>query len=1076
MTNNTVHTVGFRRFTLLLATAFLLSLVSCLSGDIPVDPAPPYPPTPTPPSGDSKVVALRIDQPTMSDTRGVSRPVVDGEQVQFNEGHLFLTTLEGLIVRHFTITPHGTHSHLITEHDIVMRGSISINDLENGKSLVVPGSISHVYVVGNTQLPATAGNINNIVRGGERGLGLVHGTVTGVRRDNIASQWNVWYPIGVNMFASAPLERKSDNVWRPYHDLTLAPTVARFEINRLTGMGLIESFAVSGIFIDRYIPQAHIDGSFFPANVTPTALYSNPANFRRGVGNYITAHQGLHGGGNPIFKGALFTEYAPVPFPSEPRTANGVIASPPGTLVWHYQVFARHYRNDPTAPNVGAGSTPPRIVIRLENVRLQDGIELPGYQWLTVGDFRRTGENTTLLQTGIRASNVYRILDLRFDEKDLQHEPNMGFITAVVDVQLAQWRPGEDWHPSGFRQPYPRSRVLDCDAFYTFHLDVAVCGYCAPYAPPSIRYLWQESDDGVTWRPAVPRDETFNNTSASFSTPRLRANRHYRRQATCNHCERTITTQAAVLSTYCLVPYFVETGHQAIIVWETGLRPMNVEATFGEWTVAFAGGVQPGWLGQLPEGPQPPGTFSVNVTQLNNNPATRSAELVFRSGALEERAIIVQIGTDIFGTAMRDAYVGAFWRHYQRGERLIQIANANNNGWTAITSAYWIQLDRLPSADPNIFTNNPASLSGLANDMAHRLCEYVGMEGGIVSAESGPINFRIGLRSALPSADSPPRYGMVVLQHNNRTETHIIWVRQGERADYIMRPTDIRYGDDNQPRGTAAVRWSPFNLTADNLNAAVGTRANQIAWGGVAGAGRNRSLFVQYPSQGGAFWQWASALSPRMAWSQLGTVPNPNNVWTQSASPATSGWWNALAANHEVCPPGWRRPTDGPTNATAPNATRPNIRTSEARQSLFSRPPLGTQATGANAVYGFYADGFFDRRPRATPPNNGVANSAVAVGTNNIAFRGALVFNLQTQASLFFPASGRRSASAPAQAPQAAGNLAHFVTAGSVQGTVTTGANLNWANSGWLFELSSTGVRPWSCVRACAHSMRCVAE
>jgi hypothetical protein len=68
-----------------------------------------------------------------------------------------------------------------------------------------------------------------------------------------------------------------------------------------------------------------------------------------------------------------------------------------------------------------------------------------------------------------------------------------------------------------------------------------------------------------------------------------------------------------------------------------------------------------------------------------------------------------------------------------------------------------------------------------------------------------------------------------------------------------------------------------------------------------------------------------------------------------------------------------------------------------------------------NTAWGYYADGFFDRRPiENARGGNARPSSAVAVTGNGVAYLGRLFFNPlpaseRYNASLFFPATGYRN-------------------------------------------------------------------
>jgi hypothetical protein len=146
--------------------------------------------------------------------------------------------------------------------------------------------------------------------------------------------------------------------------------------------------------------------------------------------------------------------------------------------------------------------------------------------------------------------------------------------------------------------------------------------------------------------------------------------------------------------------------------------------------------------------------------------------------------------------------------------------------------------------------------------------------------------------------------------------------------------------------------------------------------------------------------------------------------------------------DYEICPKGYtlsygtaanfRRPTDGPTDGTATNVlmnTLAGIQASEFRQSMFQIPQLLSGISTANNVFGYYADGYFDRRVIANAPGNGGAsNSAVSETNNSVAYQGMLIFNPNgnSQASLFFPATGHRIIGPAASALMNAGDRLRY--------------------------------------------------
>ena len=59
-------------------------------------------------------------------------------------------------------------------------------------------------------------------------------------------------------------------------------------------------------------------------------------------------------------------------------------------------------------------------------------------------------------------------------------------------------------------------------------------------------------------------------------------------------------------------------------------------------------------------------------------------------------------------------------------------------------------------------------------------------------------------------------------------------------------------------------------------------------------------------------------------------------------------------------------------------------------------------------LIGFYADGFFDRRPIKMGSADGRYHYCVSSGNAQAAYLGILVYNEANNASVFFPSAGRR--------------------------------------------------------------------
>lgn len=274
-----------------------------------------------------------------------------------------------------------------------------------------------------------------------------------------------------------------------------------------------------------------------------------------------------------------------------------------------------------------------------------------------------------------------------------------------------------------------------------------------------------------------------------------------------------------------------------------------------------------------------------------------------------------------------------------------------------------------------------------------------------------------------------------------------------------------------------------------------------------------------YPTYGG---------SPIWADSAGEAAPEgPSNVSAEWQPHYEPGY----GALFETCPPGYRRPTDGYTDRISFNGIYPNylvtetpsntgqvgnyynpatrlfylpggrrdgraeVAESEWRQSLWVNPGAGETVSGTGSytvsdtdiqvirernapptlrdvdiflLHGFYADGFFDRRPMK------VAGGfvGVAMDTPGAAFRGTVFFNNDTKASTFFPAGGRR-----------------INTNGSLNGVGTTG--FYWSSSSsptgatgsgyhnrnaWGLEINYSGPGHTHSVTAYGYMIRCVKD
>ncbi len=405
--------------------------------------------------------------------------------------------------------------------------------------------------------------------------------------------------------------------------------------------------------------------------------------------------------------------------------------------------------------------------------------------------------------------------------------------------------------------------------------------------------------------------------------------------------------------------------------------------------------------------------------------SVRTGSILITAGLLRKTIGIVQLppATNIVDNVTPTgfmSYVGAFWKASQTGERLIRIGHANDiaesdGAWLAavIEGRDWIVLDTRMTSDPNVgwrtdimpTEDNVENGNDPGFDGRHQIIGDLRHVNGVLDAGDPQIYFRIGLNGPHKvTAEKPVRYGIILLAYNNYTKLQRIWVRQGESADYLFDDNDLVGGEISLR--TATVPISPYNLTAAVLNAQAGLN----------GTGDNPGIFTDYPSQVGAYWQWASADNPRYAWDPY--YSDAMQGWSYESE---TGVWSDLKIEHETCPEGYRRPSDGPIDVeTGITYTSEALLESEIRQSLFAVPTSSSWwpfTYNTNYVRGYYADGFFDRRAVAWDET---LIDGVSKGNRDIANTGGLFYNQSSGASLFFPKTGRREGDIilfPTQAP-----------------------------------------------------------
>ena len=384
-------------------------------------------------------------------------------------------------------------------------------------------------------------------------------------------------------------------------------------------------------------------------------------------------------------------------------------------------------------------------------------------------------------------------------------------------------------------------------------------------------------------------------------------------------------------------------------------------------------------------------------------------------------------------------YVGTFHRWNETAERLIRIKAIEqdpNRKWTAIVVSgdEWIELDTNPSQDKGItmhpYGYNEASYPWSSGSMGptsavtdgdkanystaatvEANCQFLESEKGksVVNGTGKNVFFRIGLKSKLPGGQyGQPRYGLVALIHDGGN--HLIYVRQGEEPDFLMRDGDSYGSGSNRPN---VVKISPYNLTVPG--------SQNVAYYDVP---QNGGVFVDYPSKGGYLFQGGNHYR--------GYSPYGTQVLNSSTR-----------ANNNLCP--FHRGKEGRVPSDGISGNTGQFAGSELRQSFWLYPITGFgNSDYANMLRGYIADGYFDRRrmryPNYGSPLTGVerrdgtkdgayytyqgiaedesTNRVIKYPTptvideiegNDMAFAGMLLYNPYNFASIFIPATGSRN-------------------------------------------------------------------
>jgi hypothetical protein len=477
----------FFKPTALLILSLLLGFSSCISEGIVPNPEP---------ESDDLMLTLRLSK--QPGTRNNSDGSLDmtGEKVHFKGGDLYFVNRDNNIVKHIKIergtgVTTGDFTLSDKDPDYDPHAVINFDDLTDGAKgvdILLPRTTRRVIIVGNNP---------------GRDPHPVTGSINGVR-DPLIDVYHQWDADDVNIYAeSAIIYNSSTDGWSA--TLELYPTVARIQIGSLTAGEGLESFELKGIFIDNYFKRAHVHGGI-PAdnNNLENERGEDPNKF-----NGTAPHDNLF-----TWYSTAKTMVGDIITPAAPGSNN--FSNPdkrpfdPKTIVWGYNVFAE--REDAT----GASNTTPRIILRLANVKLEDGtLENSGNddRFVTFSGFYSAVKGHI---SRFMAGDVYDFQNLAIERADLSPNPNKNPRVGQVLVDTQEWN-GDKVGIFGFRQPNPRSVAVPDGETYTFDLAPATYNGKTDVA----EYLWQTSatpNDPGSWKDVTNGYPTNWSSNPQYTT------------------------------------------------------------------------------------------------------------------------------------------------------------------------------------------------------------------------------------------------------------------------------------------------------------------------------------------------------------------------------------------------------------------------------------------------------------------------------------------------------------------------------------------------------------------------------
>lgn len=416
------------------------------------------------------------------------------------------------------------------------------------------------------------------------------------------------------------------------------------------------------------------------------------------------------------------------------------------------------------------------------------------------------------------------------------------------------------------------------------------------------------------------------------------------------------------------------------------------------------------------------------LDRVNSNSAPQNYLLYVYAGGLR-RSVQVNIknSNNLPPTGdVTSQFVGTFHRFDEYGERII---TWNNSGpWAAVIEPVNshrnpdgsggnadykdVIFDRYvsPAQEMGIlYTENPGNAEDyLVTDMSDKLVQIDGIETRALKG-NGKVYMRVGWKKSPIRGVKGQinRYAKITIRDqvddmNSSKVLGVLYIRKGEEPDYIMRKGDPILGDTYSGNRDDVVQFSPYDVTSPYGNEVKKDYFDYPFIGSGGGA------FVKYPSQGGSYFKWGSGRGVSLYTTDLpfgyfnGNVAIPD-VWSKAV---------------DVCPDGYRVPAYDSSTESVASYFFPNPYSSldglEMVQSMYVKPEQDMvyapydwrkhtpypQDQSANWMFGYYADGYFDRGAITLLP------SAYVSYANSEGYDGLLVFNPYSLSSIFLPATG----------------------------------------------------------------------